>query len=301
MDILITGGTGFIGKSLCARLQKSGHRLTVLSRKPDQVSRLCGAGCRGIGSLKELDDSSHFDAIINLSGESIAGRRWSERRKAVLRESRIKVTRGILEWIERSQSKAKVLISGSAIGYYGDQGDCELLESSPPSDDFGHRLCAEWEAAAQKAEELGLRVCLIRIGLVIGAGGGFLQPMLIPFKFGFGGPIADGRQWMSWIQREDLIGIIQRLLDDATIRGPVNATAPNPVINRDFTQTLARILRRPALLPLPRFVLALLLGEMSTLLTGGQRVLPGRLLDAGFEFRYPELEGALREALDRLQ
>ncbi|MGH8550826.1 MAG: TIGR01777 family oxidoreductase [Methylococcales bacterium] len=297
MDIIITGGTGFIGRRLCRALVQEGHRLTVFSRKPEQVSTICGDQCAGIRSLKDLGNEQHFDAIINLSGESIAAERWTGRRKQILRDSRIGVSAEILEWIRRSPSNPPVLISGSAVGYYGNRGDTELVETSGALDDFGHRLCSDWESEARKAENYGVRVCIIRIGLVVGPKGGFLKPMLLPFKMGLGGPIAKGQQWMSWIHLKDLIEIIKRLINDPELSGVFNATSPRPVTNRDFTATLAKVLCRPAFIPVPGVLLKLLLGEMSTLLTGGQKVLPARLLEAGFHYQFTDLKDALRETL----
>ncbi|MCI0732742.1 MAG: TIGR01777 family oxidoreductase [Methylococcaceae bacterium] len=299
MNILITGGTGFIGRQCCRALGREGHRLTVLSRRPARVGAICGDHCTGIGSLENLENDSRFDAVINISGESIAGGRWTEARKKILRDSRIGVTAAVLEWIRQSPSKPSVLISGSAVGYYGNQGDAELTENNGAFDDFGHLLCSEWESEARKAEELGVRVCIIRTGLVVGPRGGFLKPMLLPFKMGLGGPIANGQQWMSWIHLTDLIGIIKRLLEDPELRGVFNATSPRPVTNREFTATLAKVLRRPAFIPVPGILLKLLLGEMSILLTGGQKVLPARLLAAGFQYQFANLDDALLEALRR--
>lgn len=297
MNILITGGTGFIGRHLCRALSRDGQSITVLSRRPAQVSEICGDSCVGIASLESIGESDHFDAIINLSGESIAAKHWTQRRKAVLRESRIGVTAELLAMVQRGSTKPSVFISGSAVGYYGNQGDRILVENSLPNDDFGHRLCADWENEALKAASFGLRTCVIRTGLVIGRNGGFLQTMLLPFRFGLGGPIATGRQWMSWIHLNDLIDMIRFLLDHPTLHGIFNATAPEPVSNREFCKTLAAVLRRPAFLTLPEFVLNILLGERSSLLTEGQRVLPVRIQDAGFEFQFTRLEDALRDVL----
>ena len=293
MDILITGGTGFIGRHLCRALVEDQHHITVLSRKPEQVIQICGEHCSGVQSLDSLESDQHFQAIINLSGEAIAAGRWTDRRKNELRTSRIGITEQILSFIQRSTPKPSVLISGSAVGYYGDQGDTELDETSGTHDEFSHQLCSEWETEARRAEEFGVRVCILRIGLVIGDQGGFLKPMILPFRFGLGGPIANGKQWMSWIHRSDLIQIIKRLLSDTALSGAFNATTPHPVTNLEFSVTLAKILRRPAFIPVPGGVLKLLLGEMSGLLTGGQKVLPARLLEAKFRYQYDLLDEAL--------
>ncbi len=299
MNILMTGGTGFIGQHLCRSLTRHNNQVTVLSRIPNRVPAICGPVCNGVGSIDDLGSDSEFDAIINLAGEPIIARRWTARRKEILRNSRAGTTRKIAGLIERSATRPSVLINASAVGYYGDQGDQELDESSPARDDFGHRLCVEWESEGQKAAAFGVRVCIIRIGLVIGEQGGFLKPMVTPFNLGLGGPISDGKQWMSWIHRDDLICIIERLLDDPSLSGVFNATTPSPATSRDFAKTLARLLGRPAIIPVPRLLLAMLLGERSMLLTGGQKALPVRLIENGFRFKYDQLEAALRQALER--
>ena len=197
----------------------------------------------------------------------------------------------------RMTVKPKLLISGSAIGYYGDQGDTVLTEQSATREDFSHRLCADWENEAKKAEQFGVRVCLIRTGLVLGEGGGLLQRMLLPFRLGLGGRLGDGQQWMSWIHRQDWIAIAQMMITDASMQGAYNATAPNPVTNSEFTRTLAHCLKRPALLPVPAWLLKMLLGEMSELVLGSQRVIPERLLAQGFGFQYGDLSSALNQVL----
>ncbi|MGR9099719.1 MAG: TIGR01777 family oxidoreductase [Gammaproteobacteria bacterium] len=297
MKILITGGTGFIGRALCKTLVRNGHDLTVLSRRPEKVAELCGESVKSIGSLDSLTSGDRFDAIINLAGEGIADARWTARRKQILRDSRIGITSRLVSYIETAEQKPGVLISGSAVGYYGDSGDAERFESSGFRDDFGHRLCAEWEETARKAETFGVRVCIVRTGLVIGENGGFLKRMLPVFKSGLGGRIGDGRQWMSWIHRRDYIRIIELLLATPELHGIFNATAPNPVTNAEFSATLARVLHRPAIFPVPAFVLRTLLGEMSELLLGGQKVLPERLQKEKFEFEFADVEQALIDVL----
>lgn len=299
MNILITGGTGFIGHALVQQLTQQGHAVTVLSRNPDKVAAICGPGVAALGDLKQLKAEDAYQVIINLAGEPIFDARWTEARKKLIRDSRINLTGQLIDGIERMAVKPDLLISGSAIGYYGDQGDTVLTEQSAPNPDFSHRLCADWEQAAQKAEQLGVRVCLIRTGLVIAAGGGLLKRLLLPFRLGLGGRLGSGRQWMSWIHREDWIAIAQTMITDTSMQGAYNATAPHPVSNLEFTQTLARCLNRPALLPVPAGLLKVLLGEMSELVLGSQRVMPERLLAQGFGFQYPDLASALRQALDR--
>lgn len=297
MNILITGGTGFIGHALAKSLIEQGHAITVLSRSPDKVATLCGADVHALGSLAQLKAEDSFQVIINLAGSPIVDARWSEARKQLIRDSRIRLTEHLLTCIARMTVKPELLISGSAIGYYGDQGDTVLTEQSTPYEDFSQQLCADWEAAAKQAEQFGVRVCLIRTGLVIADGGGFLQRMLLPFRLGLGGRLGDGRQWMSWIHRRDWINIALTMIADSTMHGAYNATAPNPVTNAEFTRILAQCLKRPALLPVPAWLLKILLGEMSQLVLGSQRVMPERLLTQGFKFQYDDLAAALNETL----
>ena len=297
MKILMTGGTGFIGKKLCHFLLGKNHQLTVLSRHPEKVSSLCGESVTAIRSLEQLTASDSFDAVINLAGEGIADARWSKTRKQKLLDSRINTTKQLISYIERADHKPGVLISGSAVGYYGNSGSKRLNEESQPHDDFSHQLCAQWESVALEAEKSGVRVCIVRTGLVIGNDGGFLKRMLLPFKLGLGGPIGNGKQWMSWIHRTDFIAIIDKLLKSATLRGVFNATAPEPVTNSEFSKTLGQVLNRPAFIPIPALVLKILLGEMAELLLGGQRALPTRIEQTGFEFKFKTLSKALDDVL----
>jgi uncharacterized protein (TIGR01777 family) len=297
MNILITGGTGFIGSALVKSLVNQGHAVTVLSRSPEKVAQICGPGVNALGSLSQLKAEDSYQTIVNLAGAPIIGARWSEARKQQIRDSRIGLTEHLISCIARMDVKPELLISGSAIGYYGDQGDNVLTEQSTPYEDFSAQLCIDWEAAAKQAEQFGVRVCLIRTGLVIASGGGFLQSMLPPFRLGLGGRLGDGKQWMSWVHRRDWINIAQAMMTDSTMRGAYNATAPNPVTNAEFTRILAQCLNRPALLPVPACVLKSLLGEMSELVLGSQRVMPERLLAQGFKFQYEDLAAALNEAL----
>jgi len=297
MNILITGGTGFIGHALTKTLTEQGHSVTVLSRSPEKVAKLCGTGVNALNSLSQLKAENNFQVIINLAGAPIVDARWSESRKQLIRDSRIGLTEYLITCIDRMTVKPELLISGSAIGYYGDQGDTVLTEQSSPFEDFSQQLCADWETAAKQAERFGVRVCLIRTGLVIAGGGGFLQRMLPPFRLGLGGRLGDGRQWMSWVHRRDWINIALTMIADSAMHGAYNATAPNPVTNAEFTRTLAQCLKRPTLLPVPAWLLKILLGEMSQLVLGSQRVLPERLLAQGFKFQYTDLAAALTEAL----
>jgi len=297
MDILITGGTGFIGTALCRELLGKGHRLCVLTRYPDRY-RAPGEGqSRAVATLSELPDDEHFDAIINLVGEGIAERRWSKKRKAVLLASRLDTTQALLDFIARANHKPQCLINGSAVGFYGHQGNAEVDESTAPHSDFGHHLCVRWEQLAEQAQTWSVRVCVIRIGLVVGPDGGFLKRLLLPFKLGLGGRLGNGRQWISWVHRQDLIRLIIWLLDNDNCHGVYNGTAPKPVTNRELTRTLAACLKRPAPFPVPAILLKLLLGEMASLLLNGQRVKPKRALAQGFTFQFSELQDALKDVL----
>ncbi|WP_305906877.1 TIGR01777 family oxidoreductase [Methylomarinum sp. Ch1-1] len=298
MNILITGGTGFLGSALIGKLLKQNHRITVLSRSQDKVEKIFGDTVKPLTNLKNLSPEDSFDAIVNLAGAPIFASRWSEKRKQILRNSRIDLTRQLIKVIADMEPKPRVLISGSAIGYYGDQGDTVLTEHSEVKSDFSQRLCADWEDAAKQAEQYGVRVCLIRTGLVLGPDGGLLQRMLLPFKLGLGGRIGDGKQWMSWIHRKDWVAIVETMIDRTDMNGPYNATAPNPVSNRQFTDALAKALKRPALIPVPAWALKLGLGEMSELVLGSQRVIPERLLQQGYEFQFADLADALNAILD---
>ncbi len=295
MNILMTGGTGFIGRALVNSLLKEGHKVTVLSRTPDSVNKIIGNKLTTLSNLDQLNSEHSFQVIINLAGAPIFDNHWSETRKKVIRDSRIKLTEQLLAYIERAGVKPELLISGSAIGYYGDQGNNVLNEASPVHPDFSQRLCADWESTAQQAERFGVRVCLIRTGLVLAYDGGLLQRMLRPFNLGLGGTLGNGQQWMSWIHRDDWISIAKTMINNQTMQGAYNATAPHPVTNSAFTKILAQHLKRPALLPLPAWLLKLLLGERSDLVLASQRVLPERLLAEGFSFQYPELLSALTE------
>ena len=297
MRCLLTGGTGFIGAALCRSLAADGAALTVLTREPARATARLPPGTRCIRQLAELGPAEAFDAVINLAGEPIASGRWTPARKRLLAASRIDLTRELVDWMERAASRPGVLISASAIGFYGDQGDVAVTEDSAPHDEYQHQLCRDWEQAALRAQALGVRTAVLRIGLVVGASGGFLQRMLPPFRLGLGGPVGSGRQWMSWVHRDDVLGIIELLLARGDLAGVFNVTAPAPVTSKDFAHALGRALRRPALMPLPACVLQLAFGEMSRLLLTGQRVLPARLQASGYGFRFPDIDGALREAL----
>lgn len=294
MHVLITGGSGFIGRALCNELRRHGATATVLSRRPQQARLPQGA--RAVGSL---DGLVPVDAVVNLAGENLAGGRWTAARKQAFRDSRLDTTRQLTDWIaaQPAARRPKVLVSASAIGYYGLGGERPLDESAPAGTGFAAELCRDWEAAALRAEPLGLRVCRLRIGVVLGHSGGALGKMLPAFRLGLGGRLGNGEQWMSWIRRNDLVRMIVWLLQTPSCRGVYNGTAPAPVTNAEFTATLAAALRRPALLPMPAPLLRLAMGEMAELVLQGHPVLPKRALAEGFEFHAPQLTVAFDELL----
>lgn len=298
MHVLVTGGTGFVGRALCAALRARAHRVSVLSRDPAAARRLL-ADIRALGALDELRDDPP-DGIVNLAGENLASGRWSAARKRKFLDSRIGRTRELVQWL-RSVPAPQVLVSGSAIGWYGARGDEALDEQAAVgnADEFSVRLCQAWEAEAQQAQALGVRTCLLRTGIVLERDGGSLQQMLPPFRLGLGGPIGSGRQWMSWIHRADLVAMIVWLLETRTTSGIYNGTAPQPVRNREFVQALGRALRRPARVPMPGLALRLLIGEMADIILSGQRVLPLRACAQGYGFSYPNLDSALAAILSK--
>lgn len=293
MRILITGGTGFIGRALVMRLLRRGDALTVLSRDPPKAAALLGDRVRIWESLGQWQADTAFDAVINLAGEPIIDKAWTPERKRLLLASRIGITGQLLDGIRHCQQKPAVLLSGSAIGIYGDTGTAICTESTPLADDFAATLCRQWERAAEPAEPLGVRTVFLRTGLVLHQDGGMLKKLLLPFKLGLGSRLGDGRQTMSWIHRHDYLNAVIFLLDNTECRGAFNLTAPHPISNAGFTDALAVSLGRKALLVTPSFLLKPVLGERSILLFGGQKVVPEKLLRAGFAFRYPSLADAL--------
>lgn len=293
MHVLITGGSGFIGRALCHRLLQVGHTLSVVTRHPERTAKLLPA----VRVLNDIGEAFDVEAVVNLAGEPLMEGRWNTRRKQLIRESRLETTRRLVTWMATQVVRPRVLVSGSAVGYYGPRDDTPLDESATAGDDFASQLCRDWETEALEAEVLGVRVCRLRTGIVLGADGGALAKLLPPFKLGLGGPIGDGRQWLSWIHRADLVCLIEWLLGNDAAGGAYNGTAPKPVIQREFAQTLGRVLHRPARLSTPAFAMKLMFGEMSDLLLTGQRVLPTHATTEGFTFQYPELEGALENLL----
>ena len=301
-QLLITGGSGFIGSYLVPVLLDQGHGVTVLTRTPDktaqQFNNLVTVADYDMEQLDSLNNQQGFDVVINLAGQSITDKRWTSKVKRQLRDSRLLTTLKLIDYLQRTSNKPALFISGSAIGYYGLQRDQLLDERDSGDNSFASKLCADWEHEAQQAEALGIRTCYLRTGIVLGSNGGALSKMLPAFKIGLGGPMGTGKQWMSWVHVNDLVGIIVSIINNAEIKGAVNGTAPNPVTNKVFSSTLGRVLKRPAFLPMPAFVLKLLLGEMAEeLLLSGQRVIPKKILAAGYEFQYAELEDAMRDLL----
>lgn len=298
MRVTVTGASGLIGSSLLQALRERGAEATALSRDP--------RGRPGFDAWDPLAKPAPVaslagrDAVVHLAGENLA-QRWSASAKRAIRESRVTGTEQLVRGLESCppDERPRLLLSGSAIGYYGPHGDEPIDEDAPPGTDFLAQLCVAWEAQAQAAERLAMRVVTLRTGVVLDARGGALGKMLPPFKIGIGGPVAGGGQYISWIHVEDLVGMILAALSDERWTGPVNATAPEPATNRQLSKTLGRVLHRPAVLPVPELALRLLYGEMAEIVTTGARVLPAKALVLGYEFRHPRLEEALRSALNR--
>ncbi len=294
--ILLTGGTGLIGRQLCRTIARHGDAITVVSRRPGKAAALCGVPIDVLGSLDEISPVDHFDAVINLAGAPILGRRWSARRKRVLVDSRVALTTALVHKLAQTEAHPAVFINASAIGYYGDTGDAEITESGPAQHDFGAEMCRAWEQAAMQAEPLGIRTCVLRSGLVLSRDGGMFKQMQLPFRLGLGMRIGSGKQWMSWIHVHDEVAAILHLLNHPASRGAYNLTAPEPATNLEFTHSLAAALGRPCFLSMPAWAIQAMLGEAAGLLLGGQKVLPERLTAEGFTFRYHGLTAAL-EAL----
>lgn len=292
MHYLITGGTGFIGTALIEALREKGHAVTVLTRQalPDL------SDCRYVSDLDEIDQGKQFDGVINLAGASLAGGRWTEAYKRELVASRIDTTRAVVELLKRLDHPPPVLLSGSAIGFYGHHGDEILAEDGAVVPGFAQRLCQEWEAAALEAEALGVRVCLLRLGVVLDSGGGALVDMARPFSLGVANWLGDGHQWLSWVHRRDVVAAMSHLLEHPALAGPFNITAPEPVTSRGFCDAMKRRKRTFITMSVPATAMRLLVGEMADeLLLNGQRVLPAALAAAGFEFAFPTLDEALAE------
>lgn len=298
MRILLTGGTGLIGRHLCHLWRAQGHQLWVWSRRPEVVPEICGAGAQGIAELQELDGQT-LDAVVNLAGAPIADRPWTPARRQELWDSRVTLTTRLVTWLERRDQRPQVLVSGSATGWYGDGGEQRLDEKSSPADQgFAARLCGAWEDAASRAESLGIRVVRVRTAPVLAREGGMLPRLLPLFRLGLGGPQGSGRQWMPWIHLDDQVAVIDFLVSHPDAHGPYNACAPQMVRNRDFANALGRVLHRPTVVRVPSLALKGL-GELSSLLLGGQHLAPRRLRELGFTFRFVALDLALADLVGR--
>lgn len=299
MKVTVTGATGLIGTALVEALKARGDEVTVLSRNPARASRELGVEAASWDPLAEPAPAAAIsgrDAVVHLAGEPVA-QRWTDEVKRSIRTSRDVGTANLVAGIAASEPRPGVLVSSSAVGYYGKHGDEIVTEDTQAGTDFLAEVCVEWERRARSAEELGLRVVIVRTGVVLDANGGALKTMLPPFKAGVGGPVAGGRQYMPWIALEDIVGIYLAAIDQASWSGPVNGTAPNPVTNAEFSKALGRSLNRPAIFPVPAFAIRALYGEMSEIVTEGQRAVPERTLGFGYEFKQPELDAALVAAL----
>ena len=306
MRVFVTGGTGMIGTCLIRHLRERQDDVVVLTRRPTEAKERLEGGCivvegdptRAGGWMEAVDEC---DAVVNLAGENIFNRRWNDEVKTAIRDSRVRGTENVVQALARAPRDAagrrKVLVNASAIGYYGPHGDEELTEADPAGNDFLARVCMDWENAGRAAEPLGVRVVMIRTGVVLDKTGGALAQLLTPFKWFVGGPIGSGRQWMSWVHHADLIGLYAFALDNNQVTGPVNATASNPVTNKEFSKALGRALGRPSFLWTPEFALRLLLGEVAGLVTKGQRVMPNKASGLGYTFRFAGLDAALRDIL----
>ncbi|NSX54837.1 TIGR01777 family oxidoreductase [Parasulfitobacter algicola] len=293
--ILVTGGTGFIGQRLVQALVAAGHRVTVLTRDIRKVDELAHP-VRVVADLGQISDDEVFDAIVNLAGEPIANGLWTVKKRIRIIASRVDMTKGVSDLVGRLNHKPDCVISGSAVGWYGLQGDQTLDEYSRPEPAFVHNICQAWEDAAAPIEQLGVRLVRLRIGLVMGVDGGLLAKLLTPFEFGGGGRMGDGQQWMPWIEHDDMIRVIAFAMSNPNMAGPMNAVAPNPVRNEEFTQKLAVALTRPAFLHLPAWLLTTVLGDLAReTMLGSQRVLPKVLLENGFTFRHTQLGPMLRQ------
>lgn len=296
MNVLVTGSSGLIGSALVSFLLTNGHGVTHLVRVNPRPGRAEVYWDPAAGMLDTVGLEG-MDAVVHLAGENIIGR-WSAEKKARIRDSRVKGTRLLCEGLARLVQPPNVLVCASAIGYYGDRGEEVLREESAPGTSFLADVCRQWEAAAAPAAQKGIRVVHLRIGLVLSAAGGALAKMLPPFRMGVGGKLGNGRQYVSWITIDDLVGVISHALTTPTLRGPVNAVTPHPVTNLEFTQTLGRVLSRPTVLPMPAFAARLAFGEMADeVLLASARVEPARLLASGYSFRHPQLEASLRRLL----
>ncbi|MDO9016756.1 MAG: TIGR01777 family oxidoreductase [Deltaproteobacteria bacterium] len=298
MRVGVVGATGFVGRSLVAALIARGDEVVAFSRDPVRARRSlpAGADARSLEAITP-EGVADLDAVVNLAGEPVGAKRWDDAFRAAIRESRVRTTRRVVDAIAGASPRPRVLVNASAVGFYGPRGDEEVTEATPPGDDFLAGVCRDWEREAERAGELGAREVRLRIGVVLGDGGGSLERMLLPFKLFVGGPVGDGRQWFPWVHLADVVGATLWAIDHDDLRGPVNVTAPEPVRFRDFAEALGRQLHRPSWLPVPAFALRLALGPMAEVVVTGQRAVPAALLASGYAFKHPRVAGALAAAV----
>jgi uncharacterized protein len=302
--VIVTGATGLIGRTLCQRLAERSYSVIVFSRDPASAKRKVPSAQEFVAwtPTEQGPWASALDGVygvINLAGAPVFGKRWSEDYKAEIRNSRVVGTRGLVNAMHAAQHKPQVFISGSAIGYYGARDDTQLDEQAQPGSDFMARVCAEWEAEALKAQADSVRTVVVRTGIVLSTEEGALPQLLLPFRMFVGGPILPGTQWVSWIHIDDEVGLLIQALEDARLSGPINATAPTPLINRDFAATLGRVYGTPSWMPVPSFALQIVLGEVTNTLATGQRVIPKKAQELGYSIAYPTAEAALRNLLKK--
>jgi uncharacterized protein (TIGR01777 family) len=297
MKVLITGASGLIGQALQKSFEEKGYDFLLASRKaPTDDRHIQWSIEDGFADPEKLEG---IDAAVHLAGESVSGLRWTDEKKKAIRDSRVLGTRNVVDAISKLKQRPKVFIAASAIGFYGERGDEEVTESSASGDNFLASVSKEWEAESRRAEDAGIRTVLLRTGIVLSKDGGALATMLTPFKLGVGGVVGSGKQWMSWISLDDETAVINFAIENENLRGAVNAVSPNPVTNEEFAKTLGEVLYRPTFLPLPEFAVSMVFGEMGdALLLASTKVLPKRLQDAGFEFKYPQLKAAIEHAIN---
>ncbi|MBK9214107.1 MAG: TIGR01777 family protein [Chloracidobacterium sp.] len=296
MKILITGASGLVGAALQRSFSEKGHEMLLASRsEPKAANEIRWTVEDGFSEPERLEG---LDAVVHLAGESVSGLRWSEEKKKAIRDSRVLGTRSVVDAISKLNDRPKVLVAASAIGFYGERGDEEMTESSTAGHGFLADVAKEWETEARRAEDAGVRTVLLRTGIVLSKDGGALGTMLTPFKMGVGGVVGSGKQWMSWISIDDHVRVINYVIENENLRGAVNAVSPGPATNEEFTKAMGEVLSRPTFIPLPEFAVSMLMGEMGdALLLTSTRVIPKRLQDAGFEFKYPSLKEALKHAV----
>lgn len=307
MKVVMTGATGFLGRPMCAELVGAGHSVTVLSRNAARAQSTLGPQVKSLAWGKAEEEwkqaVAEAEAVIHLAGESVAGQRWTAEFKETIRQSRVEPTRALVDAMSQAERKPSVLVSASAVGFYGDRGDEVITEESGPGKGFLPEVCQQWEQEAERASEFGVRVCQMRIGIVLGRGSALekmLYPLPIPvspWKLGLGGPLGNGRQYMPWVHQDDVIAMFLWAMTAPEVRGAINTTAPNPVTNAEFSRALGRALHRPAILPVPAFALRLILGEFAGSVLTGQKALPTVAQRLGYRFRFSDIDAALRSLL----